>query len=398
MLMKQKAIWKLRAPDGFLFRSVAGLVLALAGFSVFACSVPVFRYALERWKPDSYGVVVFHRGEMSNDQKALVTSIDANAMRDGEFVNTSVHLADLDTEIDPSILDLWKSQKTDELPWMVVLTPRSSAATGTVWSSKLNEESVGKLVDSPVRREIARKLLTGTTSVWVLLEIGDSKKDDAAEKRLKSRLSYLEKELKIQELDPQDIADGLVSVEPDTLRVSFSTIRLSRTDPAEDVFVRMLLESEDDLRDFDEPIVFPIFGQGRSLYALIGDGINDETIDETAVFLVGPCSCQVKEQNPGMDLVFSVDWENLVDSAVSNVEKELPPLIGLANIQADLQSNGSPDSEAGFQATKVNAEGKGISEPTDGESHTNPIIRNSVVVVLAMFMMVFGGSFFFFRR
>lgn len=383
-----------------IFAKGAGLLLALAGFSVFACSVPVFRYALERWKPDSYGVVVFHRGEMSEDQKALVKSIDANALKDGEFVNTSVHLADLDEEIDPPIRDLWTSQETDALPWMVVMTPRSSAAAGNVWSSKLNEESVAKLVDSPVRREIARRLLTGVTSVWVLLEIGDSKKDDAAEQRLKSRLSYLEKELKIQELDPQDIADGLVSVEQDALRVSFSTIRLSRSDPAEEVFVNMLLESEDDLRDFDEPIVFPIFGQGRALYALIGDGINDETIDETAVFLVGPCSCQVKEQNPGMDLVFSVDWENLVDSTVSNVEKELPPLIGIASLGANPESDwgAAPDSESATAVTDEELEGEFIPKLSDNKSQMNPIVRNSLVVVLAMFLMVFGGSFFFFRR
>ena len=397
--MKQKAIWNQRGTGSFLVRSVLGLGLALAGFSVIACSVPVFRYALERWKPDSYGVVVFHRGELSEDQKALVDKIDSSEARDSEFVNTSVLSVDLDSELDPKLRELWESQKTDLLPWMIVLNPRARASAGTVWSGGFAAESVARLVDSPVRREIARKLLTGTTAVWVLLEIGDSAKDDAAEQRLQSRLSYLEKELKIQELDPQDIADGLVSVAQDALRVSFSTMRVSRTDPAEEMFVRMLLESEEDLHDFKDPIVFPVFGQGRALYALIGDGINNETIDETAVFLVGPCSCQVKEQNPGMDLVFSVDWENLVDS-VAAVEKELPPLTGIASLGANLESDGAalPDSESDIPFTEESVEEEVIPELSDDESQTNPVIRNSVVVVLLTFLVVFGGSFFFFRK
>ena len=72
----------------------------------------------------------------------------------------------------------------------------------------------------------------------------------------------------------------------------------------------MLLASEEDLRGFqNEPMAFPIFGQGRVLYALVGKGIKVETVDRAAQFLIGSCSCQVKEQNPGVDLVMATDWK-----------------------------------------------------------------------------------------
>jgi hypothetical protein len=32
-------------------------------------------------------------------------------------------------------------------------------------------------------------------------------------------------------------------------------------------------------------------------------------IEDISRYLSGPCSCQVKEQNPGFDLLLAVDWE-----------------------------------------------------------------------------------------
>ena len=37
-----------------------------------ACSVPVFRYALEMWPPDEYEVVLFHQGPLNKEQKQLL--------------------------------------------------------------------------------------------------------------------------------------------------------------------------------------------------------------------------------------------------------------------------------------------------------------------------------------
>ena len=40
--------------------------------SAHTCSIPVFRYALERWIPGPYEVLVYHRGPLSEaDRKTL---------------------------------------------------------------------------------------------------------------------------------------------------------------------------------------------------------------------------------------------------------------------------------------------------------------------------------------
>jgi hypothetical protein len=56
----------------------------------------------------------------------------------------------------------------------------------------------------------------------------------------------------------------------------------------------------------------------------VGKGIKHETIDEAASFLIGSCSCQVKEKNPGADLLMSVDWKALLKDQATGLA-DLPP-------------------------------------------------------------------------
>jgi hypothetical protein len=43
---------------------------------MFACSVPVFRYALERWQPSKYELVVFHKGPLRPADRDAVGRFD----------------------------------------------------------------------------------------------------------------------------------------------------------------------------------------------------------------------------------------------------------------------------------------------------------------------------------
>ena len=73
-----------------------------------------------------------------------------------------------------------------------------------------------------------------------------------------------------------------------------------------------------------QPVVFPIFGRGRVLCALSGPNINASGLAECATFLSGACSCQVKELNPGVDLLMHVNWDELLDAAVEQAAKNPP--------------------------------------------------------------------------
>ncbi len=372
------------------------LAVAVGGAVTLACSVPVFRYALERWTPDAYHLALFYKGELSEGDKALVAEIGAGTGVIAGLANAQTRLIDLDQDLEPGVREVWSRQKSDRLPWLVVVNPKAGTENGTIWSGPFSAESVARLVDSPIRREVGSRLVSGQSAVWVFLESGGAGKDTEAFDRLESRLKELEKELKIQELDPQDIAKGLVSVTADALKVSFSVVRLSRQDPEEALFVNMLLETEEDLREFDEPMVFPVFGQGRALYALIGEGINRSTIDEAASFLIGPCSCEVKEQNPGVDLLLSIDWSGRV-VPMTDQDREVPTLTGLAGL--DDSEEPSPIEVPDVKVSKLK-----IERPLDGDPEVvmartegNSVVRNSILAVALIGLGVLGGGWLFVR-
>ena len=57
-----------------------------------------------------------------------------------------------------------------------------------------------------------------------------------------------------------------------------------------------------------EPLIVPVFGRGRALEVIPAEDLSERLMEDLTLFLSGACSCQVKEQNPGFDLLFSVDW------------------------------------------------------------------------------------------
>jgi hypothetical protein len=187
-----------------------------------------------------------------------------------------------------------------------------------VWSGPLEGDDVEAILDSPVRKEIARLILEGEVAVWVLLESGDKQQDDEAAHLLEIQLEKMSETLRISL--PEIGVDQFTESD---LSVSFSMLRLSRSDPHEKILAQMLLKSEWDLKTFSKPIAFPVFGRGRALYALVGDGITETNIEMACAFLVGWCSCQVKAQNPGVDLLMSVDWDNVIGEELYSETKLL---------------------------------------------------------------------------
>jgi len=180
-------------------------------------------------------------------------------------------------------------------------------------------------------------LLDGRLGVWVLLQCGDTNRDRAAEKLLNSELKKLEKTLTL----PEAVSTEAVSHLPE-LEISFSTVTVSRDDPREQVLVQMLSSTEPDLVDYaDQPMAFPVFGRGRVLYALVGEGISSVNIQEASAFLAGPCACEIKDLTPGMDLLISADWQSVLEHSWVNAVDPLP-LAGLGSMAArDKQADSS---------------------------------------------------------
>lgn len=314
---------------------VCGVVVAMSGVRASACSTPVFRYALMNWVPDVYRMVVFHRGPLGKTDRALV---DRLVSWEPPRANVHVQVVDLSGKPEASMQALWRAQKTDTLPWLVLGYPESTATSASVWSGPLTGPNAGAVLDSPKRHEIARRLTDGECAVWVLLESGDAARDAAAAKTLDTQLKRMATVLKL----PEPMADGIDAPADDAPGddgpadpgpVSFAQVRLSRTDPAERILVAMLLGSEPDLKGLSDPMAFPVFGRGRVLYALVGQGINGENIHETCAQLVGACSCEVKAAHPGMDLLMAVNWDTAITTEWAG-QSSLPALRGLSEFVA----------------------------------------------------------------
>lgn len=309
-----------------LFPSLLAVSLLLPSVAS-ACNVPVFRYALERWRTDRaedrYEILVFHRGELNATEQEALAKLRAIGDDQETPANGDVEVVDLSGSVDPDLKKIWESQKDAVLPWVLVRYPNSDQERRPAFAGPLKSPLLTQLASSPARREIVRRMTTGDSVVWLLLESGDKEQDEAAAKLLGEQLRRLEKEIKLP--DEEDDSVKLLSKLP--LRVRFSILRVSRKDAQEAMLTTMLLRADTDFTKTTGPIVFPFFGRGRTLDGMAGDDLNAKTIETAATFLCGACSCIVKRLNPGVDLLVAADWDAVLEDR-ARIESEPPVVVG----------------------------------------------------------------------
>lgn len=299
--------------------TAAAICLSLfAGSIAVACNVPVFRYALERWPADLYEVVVLHNDDLDQQQTEHVQSLKEMSRSSDGHANFNLRTVGVKEIKDELLSDIWDQHGGEGKPIVALLYPRAAQEVPDrfVTAAPLGKDTLNQLADSPVRDKLVEELLSGESAVWIFVPSGDKAQDDAALERLNKQVARSEVELK---LPPQDEieADEFFRIEnPIELRLGFSVLTLDRNDPKEKFMLAMLLGSESDLESLSEPLAFPVIGRGRVLYALVGKGIFPDTIKSASRFVVGPCSCQVKEQNPGFDLLLSVAWDEKLGGSV----------------------------------------------------------------------------------
>jgi len=294
--------------------STAFMAVLALGAMACACNVPVFRFALERWRPDAYRLTVLHRGPLSESQRELIRPLEEAQGK--ALANIRVRVVDvneLEKQDDRAALAWLREQDWSRLgageSLLVVQYPEHLRIEIPVWVGATERENVVQLMRSPVRQELVRRLAEGQTAVWLLLESGETEKDGAAAEFLEGKLQELQLTLKLPQLT-SDPDDELLTSTP--LKVEFSVLRVPHDAAEEVALAEMLVRCESYLADRSEALAFPVFGRGRALWPLVGRGINAKNIQEASEFLVGACSCQVKEQNPGFDLLLSADWNSLL--------------------------------------------------------------------------------------
>jgi len=301
---------------GFRTRSSGLFVLLALLFSIstaWACETPVYRYAMYRWQPTPYEVYSFHDdsnatahtavekaiAEVSEgtDSRANVVFIPVNVAKDPEL-----------NSVTPDIKQAWTSQKEQTLPSYLISTPYGAQ----IYSGKLDVEAIKSLVDSPARKQMAQQLEAGKIGVLLFL----SGKDKQQNEQTKQILTGLVKEvaegkISLYTAPSANAADAAAddSVAESNPGLELGLIEVNRDDEKEAWLVRSLLAMESDLPDESRPMVFLTYGRGRALLPYIGEGITRENLIHEVEFISGACSCTVKEQNPGVDLLVRYDWD-----------------------------------------------------------------------------------------
>lgn len=290
-------------------RFVGTLLWSMAiGSVACACNIPVFRYALERWQPDQCEVVVFHKSELTTAQERLLESFSeettgkngragAKIVRSNLSQSTGVH-RELWSEI--------QSQTQASLPYVVVRARISHGKVVNGWHGPLGAIGRSGVLNSPARKELAQRLLAGHSIVWLMIDSADEQRNAAARMMLTENFETLAGTIEL----PEGIGlpgSELYSEVPLLLR--FSMLEIDRSDPREEFLIELLSGFQPDAVAQGEPLIIPIFGRGRALEVIPAGDLSGRLMEDLTVFLSGACSCQVKEQNPGFDLLLSVDWD-----------------------------------------------------------------------------------------
>ncbi|MGQ9574570.1 MAG: hypothetical protein ACUVUC_04575 [Thermoguttaceae bacterium] len=318
-----------------------------AGLAAWACETPVFRYAMYRWLPEPYHVFYFYRGEPDKADAQVNRRLSELATADPP---ANLLLATVDAtkqeqvdQLPGPVKQAWQQDAGGKAPCHLVFTSWGDL----VWNQRLDDAAVSALVDSPLRKRIAGLLHEGHAGVFLLFggdqEAANAEAEKAAQEAIARAAKGLLGEFAQEELGADPGAVGGQPGDPTTpapisqpaaelfggpQRLKVALVKLQRSDPAETLLVRSVATVERAIPEAaGKPMVFTIFGRGRVLPPCIGPDITTDNLCEQLGFLAGACSCVLKAQNPGVDLLFAWDWEATAEKLALAEQEEPEPLL-----------------------------------------------------------------------
>ncbi|MCU0473574.1 MAG: hypothetical protein MUC93_09450 [Bacteroidales bacterium] len=255
-------------------------ILVLAGIISLACTTKVSEWVLLNSIPNQYTLVYYHNAILSESQKQQNSEITRD-IKDSNI--------------------LFKNVQSK-----AVTKPYYALYYNERLFSKYNDpKELENLAHSPLREKIAGQLMAGKLCVMLYLKSGEEEKDNRNIQLLKKTIAS--------------------SPFGETITI----IELSRNDINEKHLISMLLNVEDDLMDIMEPMLFGIFGRFKALEPLLAKGITEENINLMIDFLTADCSCLIKDNLPGTDILFTNNWENPAPALVNAIIDANPSLTHL---------------------------------------------------------------------
>jgi hypothetical protein len=241
----------------------------------------------------------------------------------------------------------------------------------------------------------------------LLLNSGDEKADKGSHEMALTELQSLEKKIKL----PEQSKDGPQMKLPLPLKLSLPLLTLDRNKAGEAMFVKLLLATEEDLDQVKGPILFALFGRGRVLGSLYGKELTNDQVREVTKFLCRECSCQVKELNPGIDMLMPINWEDVFNKMFGSKESAPEkPKRSESPVSAEVEEAELTETEDETPTTPATANVEQPTQPTSTEPTTTdgrvccrdycPLCENwQYIVIAGASVLVLGvGGWLAFNR
>jgi hypothetical protein len=312
------------------------LLLALPAGRSAGCATPVYRDAMLNWTPAPYRFYHLHDGQISEQQAAVNRLLDGLASAEPTTTNMmfrSVNTSDQEQmELTAGLVKrAWKAH--DQTTMYLVMTPWGHE----LFAGELDEKVVREMIDSPLRQRVCKLLDEGKTGVLLLLKSDDEAENKRAEKVITDALAEIAEYARSEDAlseppnDPDlpSNVDFPSNVDP-PCNVDVGVVTVSRTDPAEQWLVRILLSVEADLNDPEfasSAMVFAVLGRGNVMLPYMGKGISGENMTSYAMDMTAPCSCTIKSNLQGKDLLMQWDWSATAERMAEDSPVEEDPTV-----------------------------------------------------------------------
>ena len=235
-----------------------------------ACNIPVFRYALERWKPDATEVIVFHDGSLTTDQRDMVGKWESRTIDGGGNANASVISVDIAAGEQAEFQALWEElQSTAEVraPHVLIRTKIGKGRVINHWHGSIGKADEIGMFGSPIRDELGRRLMAGHSIVWLVVGASDQGRTTTAKRLLETNFEALSQKVKLPEGIGLPGSELYANV---PLVVRFSILEIDPDDPREELLTALLTGVRRNAYEDGEPLLVPVFGRGRALEVISG--------------------------------------------------------------------------------------------------------------------------------
>lgn len=288
-----------------------------------ACDTPVYRYAMYRWTPLPYEVYCLHHGKLPKADQDLHKAV-AEEGPGGSIANVYITPVDLDQKkaldaVPEPVKAIWRARAGKSPARYVVMAPWGAE----LLVGDLDLTAARAIVESPVRSEIGREFDEGHGVVLLLVGGKEARENARIETACRAVMAKAEAGRLFNEPSPDSGSTpaqrpeevGMQAV-PDNQQpnLRIALVKLDRANAAEQWLLKMLTAMAPDLeKSAHEPMLFAIYGRGRAMPPGIGQEVNAESLTELLRFLADRCSCTIKDQNPGLDLLMRWDWESTAE-------------------------------------------------------------------------------------